>query len=147
MGCSGSSSLEVSSPSPTGVVASQCAAVVAAAPTKVAGLSRRHLSPARRYAAAWGQSPVVLTCGGPAPAALRPTSQCFVVNGVGWLATQHGTEVDPTQNLTGELDFTTIGRSAYVAVRVPGNVQPAADALVDLAATVKSHTTEVQPCR
>ncbi len=137
----------MSSPSPTGAVASQCAAVVAAAPAKVAGLSRRDISPPPQYAAAWGQSPVVLTCGGVPPAALRPTSQCFVVDGVGWLATQHGKEVDPTQNLTGELDFTTIGRSAYVVVRVPGAVQPAADALVDLAATVKSHTTEVQPCR
>ena len=89
----------------------------------------------------------MLTCGGPAPKALRPTSQCFGVDGVGWLVTQHGREVRAGAPLAGELDFTTIGRTPYVAVRVPAAYQPAADALVDVAAAIKRRSTLEHPCQ
>ena len=147
-GCQGAAvPVDVRVPRASGAVANQCAALVAAAPSRVAGKSRRDVSPRDRYAAAWGDPPIVLTCGGSPPAALHPTSQCFVVNRVGWLVTQHGKPVDPTRPLGGEIDFTTIGRSAYVAVRVPGSYQPAADILVDLSGPIRQHTTEPHPCR
>lgn len=90
---------------------------------------------------------IVLTCGGPAPAALRPTSFCSRIDGVDWLATQNGKEVDPSASVSADLDFTTIGRSAYVVVHVPSTYRPAAEALVDLATVVKQHTTDLRPCR
>jgi Protein of unknown function (DUF3515) len=137
----------VTAPTPTGTTARQCAALIGAAPTKVAGQRSRPISPASGYAAAWGDPAVVLTCGGAAPKALAPTSQCFRVDSVDWLVTQDGAEVDPTKTLRGDLDFTTVGRSAYVRVRVPDAYQPAADALVDLAATIRGHTRVTKPCR
>ncbi|MDX6297184.1 MAG: hypothetical protein QOI51_1041 [Nocardioidaceae bacterium] len=149
VGCRGGAAgpVDVTGPRASGPVASQCAALVAATPSRVAGESRRVISPRDRFAAAWGDPPIVLTCGGSAPGALHATSQCFVVDRVGWLVTQRGKPVDPTRPLSGEIDFTTIGRSAYVEVRVPGPYQPAADILVDLAGPIRRHTTQPHPCR
>ncbi len=138
--------MRLSVPSPTGAVASQCAAVVAAAPERVAGQSARAVFPTSRYAAAWGDPAIELTCSGTAPRALTRTSQCYGVNAVDWLATQHGLAVDPTLPVTGTLEFTTIGRSAYVTLRVPTAYQPASDALVDLAPAIKAATTATRPC-
>jgi hypothetical protein len=42
--------------------------------------------------------------------------------------------------------FTTIGRAAYVELSVPAEYEPAADALVDVAAVVKAAVPQVQPC-
>jgi uncharacterized protein DUF3515 len=147
-GCSGVSPgrLSVAAPSPAGSVARQCAAVVAAAPERVAGQTARELSPASKYAAAWGDPAIVLTCSGTVPRALRPTSKCFRINAVDWLVTQHGKAVDPRLPLVGDLEFTTVGRSAYVRLLVPDAYQPAADALVDVAPAIKEATTETKPC-
>jgi hypothetical protein len=89
----------------------------------------------------------VLRCGVRRPPALRPTSSCFEVDHVGWLATQEGRPVSTTSPITGTLDFTTIGRSVYVEVSVPDAYQPQADALADLAAPVTAATRSVHPCR
>jgi hypothetical protein len=134
-------------PTPHGAVARECAELIASAPPHVAGQARRSITPGTAFAAAWGNPPIELRCGGTEPRALRPTSQCFVVDGVGWLVTQDGKAVDPTKLLTGELGFATIGRSAYVELRVPGDYQPASDALVDLAGDIKQHTRVTQRCR
>lgn len=138
--------VDVTAPSPSGDVASQCSALVSAVPHTVADQASREVSPPNGYVAAWGDPPVVLRCGVPAPVALRPSSQCFVVDGVGWLVTQGGHPVDPRKVLTGTVQFTTIGRSAYVEVTVPDDYQPATNALVDLTATIKRHTTQVGAC-
>jgi hypothetical protein len=130
----------------TGGVARQCAAVVTAAPRRVAGQSPRDITPKSRFAAAWGDPAIVLTCSGTAPSALSPTSQCFRVDSVDWLVTQDGKEIDPSVPLTGDLDFTTVGRSAYVEMLVPDAYQPAADALVDVSRAIKSATTATNPC-
>jgi hypothetical protein len=131
---------------PHGAAARACAAVVAAAPGRVAGQERRKLSPSSRYAAAWGNPAIVLTCSGERPQALTQASPCYRVNGVDWLATQHGRVVDPSAPLSGDLTFTTVGRSAYVQVVVPDAYQPTADALVDLTPAVKVGTTATRPC-
>ncbi len=111
-----------------------CKALLADTPRRVAG--QHALEVADRVAAAWGDPPIVLRCGVEEPAALKPTSQCFDVNGVGWLAE---TTAD------GYL-FTTIGRSFHVSLEVPKAYDPAADALADVASTVKKHDPEEQPC-
>ncbi len=89
-----------------------------------------------RLAGAWGDPPIVLRCGVEKPAALKPTSTCHDVNGVGWLAEQQ-----PDGWL-----FTTIGRALYVSVEVPAEHEPAADALADLADVIGRHVPVTRPC-
>src|SRR5690606_24365892 len=87
--------------------------------------------------AAWGDPRIVLRCGVTRPAALEPTSRCDEVDGVGWF-----TEERDDRQL-----FTTIGRVPMVSVEVPGHIEPAAMALIDLAGTVKGHTELTAPCQ
>ena len=56
--------LSVAAPSPAGSVARQCAAVVAAPPSGLRVRRRSELSPASKYAAAWGDPAIILTCSG-----------------------------------------------------------------------------------
>jgi hypothetical protein len=114
----------------------QCRALVRELPDTVDGQTRRDVQPQQALAAAWGDPAIVLRCGVPAPGALTAASSCAEVNGVGWFAEQRA---DAWR-------FTTIGRSANVQVQVPYDYQPAADALVDLAADVREQVPEVQPC-
>jgi hypothetical protein len=111
-----------------------CKALLADTPRTVA--DQDALEVTDRIAAAWGDPPIVLRCGVEDPEALKPTSQCFDVNDVGWLA---------ESTADGYL-FTTIGRAFNVSVEVPKAYDPAADALADLAATVKKHDPERKPC-
>ena len=111
-----------------------CQALIADAPPRVADQDR--LDVRNPVAAAWGDPEIVLRCGVEKPDALKPTSRCFDVNDVGWLAE---TTAD------GYL-FTTIGRTFHVSVEVPKSYDPAADALADLATSVKKHDPEKDPC-
>jgi hypothetical protein len=111
-----------------------CTALFADAPRRVADQDR--LEVPGEVAAAWGDPAIILRCGVEKPAALKPSSRCFDVNDVGWLAE---TTAD------GYL-FTTIGRRFHVSVEVPKTYDPAADALADLASSVKKHDPEKQPC-
>lgn len=146
VGCAGADDVEVTPPTPSAATARACAELVAAAPSSVAGAGARNASPASDFTAAWGDPAVLLRCGVPRPDAMTRTAQCFVIDGVGWLATQNGVEVDPARFSGGTLVFTTIGRSAYVEVTVPDHYQPAADALVDLSRAIREHTAQQQPC-
>ena len=119
-------------PSPTGSVADECRAVMAALPATVDGLAR---SATTTFTAQWGGDTVALRCGVPKPAALEATSPCQVINDIGWLAEQH----------PDEWVFTTIGRSGYIEVRVAASHQPAGNALVDLTGAV-SKMREMKPC-
>jgi hypothetical protein len=147
-GCSsaGPGTLSVPPPTPAAADARACGGLVDAVPDRVAGQDRRSVEPDKGLVAAWGSPAIVLTCGVPRPAGLRPDSQCFTVDGIDWLATQGGREVHTRAPIEGTLVFTTVDRSPYVAVRVPPAYEPAADALVDLGAAVKQHTTSVGHC-
>jgi len=111
-----------------------CAVLLGDLPPRIAGQSRRLV--AGKIAGAWGEPPIVLRCGVEKPASLTPTSQCHEVNGVGWLAERQS---------DGYL-FTTIGRKHYVSLEVPGDYQPEADALVDVADVIARHLPETRPC-
>lgn len=111
-----------------------CKALLADVPRTVADRQAREVTD--RIAAAWGDPPIVLRCGVEDPESLKPTSQCFDVNGVGWLAE---TVAD------GHL-FTTIGRAFNVSVEVPDAYDPAADALADVSTAIKKHVPDEQPC-
>lgn len=111
-----------------------CIGLLGDPPSTVAGQAYRQVEGG--VAAAWGDPPIILRCGVEQPAALRPDSPCHDVNGVGWLAEQHGED----------WMFTTIGRTYHVSVEVPADYQPAAEALADLADVVARHDPVVRPC-
>ena len=111
-----------------------CEALIADMPTKVAGQGNRDVS--GQIAAAWGDPAIILRCGVEKPKALIPSSPCYTVRDVGWLSE---TTAD------GYL-FTTIGRTFYVSIEVPKTYDPAADALADLAQSIKKHDPLKKPC-
>jgi hypothetical protein len=130
-GCS--SAVDVAGPT---VGPPECRALLAALPEAVDGQDRREVQPGNALAAAWGDPPIVLRCGVAEPKSLRPSSVCSEINNVGWLS-RRGEDA---------FRFTTIGRTTSVQVRVPYDYEPAADALVDVAAAVRGTVPEVQPC-
>jgi Protein of unknown function (DUF3515) len=144
--CGGPGPVQVAGPPPRHDARAQCSELISGLPGRVAGKDKRDVSTDGASAGAWGDPPIVLRCGVPRPAALRRTSPCYEIDHVGWLATQHGRSVSTTSPIKGTLDFTTIGRSAYVEVSVPDAYQPQADALADLAAAIAKATRSVHPC-
>ncbi len=91
----------------------------------------RPTTPASPLTAACGDPAVVLRCGVPRPAGLRPTSDVIAVEGVEWFL------VESAEGYT----FTTIGRTANVALTVPAEVDrsEATAPLVDLAPAITAH--------
>lgn len=123
-GCS--RDVAVTPPTPSPGAASVCDSLAAALPATVGGAARRTVVPATTATAAWGDPPVVLRCGVPAPAALSATSLLTTVDGVDWFAEQ----------LTAGVLLTATGRSVLVQVAVPDAYEPAA-VLTDLAGAVR----------
>ncbi|MGH3367901.1 MAG: DUF3515 family protein [Nocardioidaceae bacterium] len=114
----------------------ECRRLLDGLPDMVAGQARRKVSPRDALAAAWGDPAIVLRCAVPEPAALRPSSPCAEVDQVGWLA----------ERQQGSYRFSTIGRSTVVQMQVPYDYEPAADALVDVAAAIRHAVPELEPC-
>jgi hypothetical protein len=111
-----------------------CDALYADLPNKVADESRRDVK--STIAAAWGDPEIILRCGVEKPDTLTRASRCDTVDNVGWLS----------ENIADGYQFTTIGRQYFISVEVPKEYNPPADALVDLAKSVKKHDPNVQPC-
>lgn len=111
-----------------------CAAMLGDLPPSVAGQPRRLVD--GKLAGAWGDPPIVLRCGVEKPTQLMPTSPCHEIDGVGWFA-----EKQPDGWL-----FTTIGRKHHASLEVPGDYEPAADALADIADTIARHLPSVRRC-
>lgn len=112
-----------------------CDMLLADLPPEVAGQERQDIDQSVP-AAAWGEDPIVLRCGVEPPKALTLDSRCDVVNEIGWF----------TEETADGRRFTTIGRTANVEVEVPADIEPAADALVDLSASIAKHVRETKPC-
>ena len=91
-----------------------CAALVDALPDTVAGELRRPVDPDDAPGAAWGDPPVVLTCGVGAPDDYQEASTCISVRGVGWFATE-----DALEDLDSDVVLTALTVRPRVAVRVP----------------------------
>lgn len=83
---------------------------------------RRRVAPDSLLTAAWGDPPVSLRCGVPAPVALGPTSALVTVDGIDWLP----------EELTAGYLMTTVGRVANVEITVPAAVGPAPGVAADL---------------
>jgi Protein of unknown function (DUF3515) len=126
-GC-GTGAVEAPVPRPPAAIARLCQNLRGRLPQRVHGRAHRATTPKSPLVTAWGSPAIVVRCGMPRPAALRPTSQLVVVNGVSWLP------VPPDRPVT----FTALGRQAYVEVTVPAAYQPPGDVLIELAGPIKA---------
>lgn len=135
-------SVQVQAPAVSDNAARRCAGLVHALPQSIAGQHRRSVSTsAHRYAAAWGDPPIVLRCGVAKPRGLTRFASCQQVNGVGWF-------VPPTQinRGPGPIDLTTIGFEPRVQVHLPADYWPPAAAMADLAKSVKTSLRHTHSC-
>ena len=135
VGCSSALPVPPPDPPPTGVAAYTCAAMRGRLPDEVDGATVSAVKPQSPFTGAWGSPAIVLRCGVATPAALTPTSQLLVVDGVSWL---------PEQLTQGYL-FTTVGRSVNVEVSVPDHYSPEADALADISPAVAATVPSASP--
>ncbi|CAN5875337.1 hypothetical protein BH20ACT6_BH20ACT6_24750 [soil metagenome] len=132
-GCA--ASVPVDSPVLDGERSRQCAALAERAPDSVAGAERREVE-TTGVALAWGDPPIVLRCGVPVPAALKPGARCDTIDDVDWF----------TRGTADGFVFTTIGRATTVEVRVPDDYEPAGDALIDVGGAVRASVPVEKRC-
>lgn len=120
-----------------------CQALLDDLPSAIGDRQRVDVSPAGALGAAWGDPPIVLTCGGDVPGDFDRTSGCQEANGVGWYAGE-GALADESRDVT----LSTVGYRPIVTVVVPAGQRPegVASAMSALAAPVEEHTKLVQPC-
>jgi hypothetical protein len=124
----GAGAVEVPLPHPDAAATDLCRGLHDRLRQKLLGRPRRATTPTSPLVTAWGSPAIVLRCGVPRPAALQPTSELAVINGISWLA------VPPERPVT----FTAVGRRAYVEVTVPLAYSPPGDALIELADPIKA---------
>lgn len=122
--------------------AAVCASLARHLPATVSGQGRDRTSPDSDLVAAWGKSPIVLTCGVGTPAVLDPAdknydpeSQAVWISGVSWL---------PVPESDGYA-FYAIQRAVYVEVFVPSSYNladgnPGTDAVTDLSPAIIAGT-------
>ncbi len=140
-GCGGS--VELATPDLSPGESRACAALVAALPDTLAGESATETEPEGAPGAAWGDPPLVLQCGAPIPEEFVETSECLVVDDVGWFVPPEQ-EADPNA----DVEFTAVGYEPAVRLSIPAEHRGAtsAAALAELAAPVTEHLELVQPC-
>jgi len=121
-----------------------CAKLVDALPDDLSDQHRRLVAPAAAPGAAWGDPPIVLTCGGSWP--VPPSAICVDVNGVGWQASDDDV-LDLTKDSSASTaTLTTIGAKPAVRLVVPADYFPPATALVDVAPALKATLAGIQGC-
>ncbi len=132
----------VTPPRVTAAVQRICTTLHAHLPATVDGQGRDQVSPSSDLTAAWGKSPIVLTCGVVTPAMLTPGSstydpsaQAVYANGVAWLPVQ----------VSNGYKFYAIQREVYIEVFVPSSYNladgnPGMDAPTDLSAAIVAGT-------
>jgi hypothetical protein len=122
-----------------------CQALVDALPDTLADLERGDVDPEDALGAAWGEPPIVLTCGAEEPEEYDDFSVCDEVLGVGWFAPPE--QLEPEQQ---DEDATVWAMShrPLVEVEVPADYRPdgVANALAQLAEVVTANLDEVEAC-
>jgi hypothetical protein len=142
-GC-GKEPVAIDALAPAGSDGERCAKLVDALPDDLSDQHRRLISPAAAPGAAWGDPPIVLTCGGSWP--VPPSAVCVDVNGVGWHAPS-GDVLDLSKDSSaGAVTLTTIGAKPAVRLEVPADYFPPATALVDVAPALKATLTGIKGC-
>lgn len=108
-----------------------CDAFLAALPVQINEQTVRETVPREASVAAWGDPPILVRCGVPAPGALDPTSALIDVESITWFP----------ETLTNGTVFTSVGTSPIIEVTVPREYAPEVNVLVDVATTVARHTS------
>jgi hypothetical protein len=121
-----------------------CRQLVADLPQTLADAERVEVEPGHAPGAAWGDPPVVLSCGGRVPDGFSRTAFCQEVNGVGWYVPDAALK-DESRDVT----MVTVGYRPIVTVVVPAELRPERLATVsaELAGPVAEHTELTRPCR
>jgi hypothetical protein len=93
-----------------------CPSVMGKLPLELAGEPSRRVQSDTPYVYAWGEPPVVLTCGVERPAGWTVSASGIQINGVLW----HVDSDDPATTV-----WTVVDRPVYVEVRLPSGVDSA----------------------
>jgi hypothetical protein len=122
----------VSPPNPSNAVRVRCASLNDLLPPRLGSLKPRVISPRTPLVHVWGDPPVLLACGVPAPAGYSPqSSETTNVDGVSWFQ-QPGSK---------DVVWTAVRGSAaapvYVRLTVPTSYQGQGAFLVALAGSLK----------
>ena len=119
-----------------------CRNLLSALPDHVADQPARTVEPDHAWGAAWGDPPIVLTCGVAAPDGFRRTSSCTTVDGVDWFIPEKQLEASAPRELT----MTTVNRAQYVQVRMPADYWPPATTLADVSTVIRSVVQKTGAC-
>jgi hypothetical protein len=141
-GCS-SGAVDFGSTQPPAAQQAACRSLLDALPRHVADQPARSVKPTHGWGAAWGDPPIVLTCGGPAPHGYGRASSCTTVNGVDWYLPEDQLQAGGAPS---EVTMTTVHRSVYVRVDMPGDYWPPAATLADLSSAVKATIPRAGHC-
>jgi hypothetical protein len=142
-GC-GSGDVSIDTPTPDARDRAACERILAALPETLAEEKRRPVMPRDAWGAAWGDPPLVLTCGADMPAEFDEFATCVEANGVDWFVPAEQVE-DDSRDVT----FSTAGYRPIVQLTVPAEYRPegGAAALAELAKPLRKRLETVQPCR
>ena len=108
--------LPVEVPPATPETDASCPALMGTLPLELAGEPSRRVQSDTPYVYAWGEPPVVLTCGVERPAGWVSTAAAIQINGVQW----HVDDSNPDTTV-----WTAVDRPVYVEVRLPTGVDSA----------------------
>jgi hypothetical protein len=140
-GC-GDNPVRIDSPGVSAGDRAACEALLDDLPATLYDQERRLVAPAAALGAAWGDPPILLTCGTGPPAEFDEFSRCLEANGVGWF-------VPPSDEAEGvDLTVTTAGHRPRVSVEIPADYRPEglASVTANLAPLVDQHLELVDPC-
>jgi hypothetical protein len=143
LGACGDDAVRIDAPPPSATNRAACEELLAALPQSIAGVERRDTEPEGAYGAAWGDPPIVLTCGGSTPTDFDATSACTTVNGVDWFIPQEQLETSDAIDRT----MTAVNREPQVQVRLPAAYWPPATTMADLSGPVTEHTERTGRCQ
>ena len=141
-GC-GEDPVAIDAPEVSGSERAACERLVADLPGELADETGRSLADNDVLGAAWGDPPIVLTCGGDLPDDFDRFAECIEANGVGWFVPAEA-ESDQSSPAT----LTAAGYRPLVRVTVPGEYRPEglAAIIAELADPVREHLELVDPC-
>lgn len=137
-----SSAVEITSTGLSEEDRATCEALVADLPDELFDQERVEVT-GNGVGAAWGDPPVVLTCGAPEPAEFDAWARCSEIDGVGWYVPDSQMK-DPESAVA----MTAQSHSPKVLLEIPAEwrFQGPDTHLRTLAAVLSEHLDEVQPC-